>query len=120
MTAEHFHRGMREKSADELVELARKGGVTIRQKDNLLILTAGKLKTADNFVCINLPDVAFQPNATEAVSNRYRLTKGFDAARKRAKFIKDCDIRYLKNSTVESNIVNNASLFAHLWYLRCV
>ena len=30
MTAEHFHRGMREKSADELVELARKGGVTIR------------------------------------------------------------------------------------------
>lgn len=101
MTGEHFQRGMREKSTAKLVELARKGGVTIQQKDNLLIITAGKLKAADTFVCIKLPDAAFQPNATEAVSNRYGLTKGFDAARTRAKFFKDCDISYLKNSTVE-------------------
>ena len=32
----------------------------------------------------------------EAVSNRYGLKKGFDAAQTRAKFFKDRDIHYLK------------------------
>ena len=96
MTAEHFHRGMREKSTAKLVELARKGGVTIQQKDNLLIITAGKLKAADTFVCIKLPDVAFQPNANGTVSKRYGLAKDFNPAKARAKFLKDSDARYLK------------------------
>ena len=96
MTAEHFHRGMREKSTAKGVELARKGGVTIQQKDNLLIITAGKLKTADTFVSIKLPDVAFQPNANGTVSKRYGLAKDFNPAKARAKFLKDSDARYLK------------------------
>ena len=96
MTAEHFHRGMREKSTAKLVELARKGGVTIQQKDNLLIITVGKLKAADTFVCIKLPDVAFQPNANGTVSKRYGLAKDFNPAKARAKFLKDSDARYLK------------------------
>ena len=96
MTAEHFHRGMREKSTAKLVELARKSGVTIQQKDNLLIITAGKLKAADTFVCIKLPDVAFQPNANGTVSKRYGLAKDFNPAKTRAKFLKDSDARYLK------------------------
>ena len=96
MTAEHFHRGMREKGNVKGVELARKGGVTIQQKDNLLIITAGKLKAADTFVSIKLPDVAFQPNANGTVSKRYGLAKDFNPAKARAKFLKDSDARYLK------------------------
>ena len=96
MTAEHFHRGMREKSTAKGVELARKGGVTIQQKDNLLIITVGKLKATDAFVSIKLPNVAFQPNANGTVSKRYGLAKDFNPAKARAKFLKDSDARYLK------------------------
>jgi hypothetical protein len=40
--------------------------------------------------------VAFQPNATEAVSKRYGLAEDFDPVQARAKFLKESDARYLK------------------------
>jgi hypothetical protein len=96
MTAEHFRKGLKDKEAAKGIALARKAGVTIRHKDNLLIITAGKMKASDTSVSIPLPDVAFQPNATEAVSKRYGLANDFDAAKARAKFLKESDERFLK------------------------
>jgi len=91
LTEKNFH----ELNANDF-ELIRKAGVTIEHKNNLFTITFGKVEASRTSISVNLPGKAFQPNATEAVSNRYGLMKGFDAARTRAKFFKDCDIRYLK------------------------
>jgi hypothetical protein len=96
MTAENFRKGLKDKEVAKAIALARKAGVTIRHKDNLLIITAGKVKATDTFVSIPLPDVAFQPNATDAVSERYGLAIDFDAAKARAKFLKESDARFRK------------------------
>ena len=96
MTAENFREGMRDKEGANVIALARKAGVIIQHNKNLLVIIAGKVKAADTSVSIQLPEVAFQPNATEAVSKRYGLAKDFNPAKARAKFLKESNARYLK------------------------
>ena len=96
MTAENFREGMRDKEGANVIALARKAGVIIQHNKNLLVIIAGKVKAADTSVSIQLPKVAFQPNATEAVSKRYGLAKDFNPAKARAKFLKESNARYLK------------------------
>ena len=91
LTEKNFH----ELNANDF-ELIRKAGVTIEHKNDLFTITFGKVEASRTSISANLPGKVFQTNATEFVSNRYGLTKGFDAARTRVKFFKDCDIRYLK------------------------
>jgi hypothetical protein len=81
---------------DNDMKAFRNAGVTFEHENNLLIITAGKVKAGETSVFIPLPKVAFQPNATEAVSKRYGLAKDFNPTKARAKFLKDSDARYLK------------------------
>ncbi len=71
-------------------------GVTIEHKNNLLIITAGKVKAKETAVSISIPEVAYQPNATQAVRERYGLAKDFDPAKARATFLKASDAQFLK------------------------
>ena len=96
MTAENFREGTRDKEGTNVIALARKAGVIIQHNKNLLVIIAGKVKASDTSVSIQLPEVAFQPNATEAVSKRYGLAKDFNPAKARAKFLKESNARYLK------------------------
>ncbi|MBT5322468.1 MAG: hypothetical protein HOL43_08895, partial [Verrucomicrobiales bacterium] len=50
----------------------------------------------ESSVSVKLPDMAFQPNATATVSERYGLAKDFNPVKARAEFFKDSDVRYLK------------------------
>ena len=91
MTKKNF----REIDVNEM-KIFRKAGVTFEHKDNLITVTMGKVKAEQTAVSIPLQKVAFQPNATEAVSKRYGLAEDFDPVQARAKFLKDSDARYLK------------------------
>jgi hypothetical protein len=88
-------KNFRELDVDDL-KLFRKAGVPFEHKNNLLTITAGKVEAAETSVSMRLPKVAYQPNAAEAVSERYGLAKDFNPAKARAKFLKDSDARYLK------------------------
>ncbi|MBC8327013.1 MAG: hypothetical protein H8E27_15440 [Verrucomicrobia subdivision 3 bacterium] len=78
------------------IQVFQNAGITFEHKDNLLIVTAGKVKAKETATTVKLPEVAYQPNATGAVSGRYGLAKDFNPAKARAKFLKDSDARYLK------------------------
>ena len=88
-------KNFREIDVNEM-KIFRKAGVTFEHKDNLITVTMGKVKAEQTAVSIPLQKVAFQPNATEAVSKRYGLAEDFDPVQARAKFLKDSDARYLK------------------------
>jgi hypothetical protein len=88
-------KNFREIDVNEM-KIFRKAGVTFEHKDNLIIVTMGKVKAEQTAVSIPLQKVAFQPNATEAVSKRYGLAEDFDPVQARAKFLKESDARYLK------------------------
>jgi hypothetical protein len=88
-------KNFRELNVDDL-KLFRKAGVPFEHKNNLLTITVGKVEAAETFVSMRLPKVAFQPNATEAVSERHGLAKDFNPAKARAKFLKESNARYLK------------------------
>ena len=92
MTEQNFRKEMNVK----VMEVFRKADVTIQHKNNLLTITVGKVNGTETAVSIPLPDVAFQPNATDRVVKRYGFTKGFNPAQARAKFFKDSDARFLK------------------------
>ncbi|MDE2680035.1 MAG: hypothetical protein OSB29_01560 [Verrucomicrobiota bacterium] len=84
-----------ESDVDDL-KLFRKAGVPFEHKNNLLTITAGKVKAAETSVSMQFPKVAFQPNATETVSKRYGLAKDFNPAKARANFLKESGASYLK------------------------
>ncbi len=88
-------KNFREMGADEL-KLFRKAGVTIEHKNDLFTVTVGNVKAAETSVTLQIPEMAFQPNATEAVSERYGLAKDFNPAKARAKFLKNCDVQFRK------------------------
>ena len=71
-------------------------GVTIEHKDNLFVVTVGKVKATETSISVSIPETAYQPNATGTVRNRYGLAKEFDPTKARAKFLKHSDARYQK------------------------
>jgi hypothetical protein len=88
-------RNFRELEANDMNPF-RKAGVTFEHKNDLLTITFGKVKAAESSVSVKLPGMAFQPNATAAISERYGLAKDFNPAKARAEFFKDSDVHYLK------------------------
>ncbi len=91
LTQDNF-RGM---DANDL-KVFQNAGITFEHKNNLLTVTAGKMKAKETATTVRLPEVAYQPNAMDAVSERYGLAENFDEAKARAKFLKESDARYLK------------------------